>query len=71
MANLKSVYTRPLSSLDDLGKQLSFYIRALAAAPQRVDQHVAVADDQRHEERRSRNVDSSFSATSSLKLFDV
>ncbi len=34
MANLKSVYTRPLSSLDDLGKQLSFYLRALAAAPQ-------------------------------------
>ena len=34
MANLKAVYTKPLSSLDDLGQQLAFYLRALAAAPQ-------------------------------------
>ena len=33
MATLKSVYTRPLSSLDDLGQQLAFYLRALAATP--------------------------------------
>ena len=33
MANLKAVYTKPLSSLDDLGQQLAFYIRALVAAP--------------------------------------
>ncbi|WP_300403825.1 ABC transporter permease [uncultured Nocardioides sp.] len=33
MANLKAVYTKPLASLDDLGQQLAFYIRALVAAP--------------------------------------
>jgi len=33
MANLKAVYTKPLSSLEDLGRQLSFYLRVLAAAP--------------------------------------
>jgi phospholipid/cholesterol/gamma-HCH transport system permease protein len=33
MANLKAVYTKPLSSLEDLGQQLSFYLRVLAAAP--------------------------------------
>ncbi len=33
MANLKAIYTKPLSSIDDLGQQLAFYLRALAAAP--------------------------------------
>ena len=33
MANLKAVYTKPLSSLDDLGQQLSFYLRVIVAAP--------------------------------------
>ena len=33
MATLKAVYPKPLSSLDDLGQQLAFYIRALVAAP--------------------------------------
>ena len=33
MANIKAVYAKPMSSLDDLGRQLAFYLRALAAAP--------------------------------------
>ncbi|MBF4162461.1 MlaE family ABC transporter permease [Nocardioides acrostichi] len=33
MASIKSVYAKPMSALDDLGQQLSFYLRALAAAP--------------------------------------
>ena len=33
MANLKSVYEKPLSEVDKLGEQLSFYVRALAWTP--------------------------------------
>jgi phospholipid/cholesterol/gamma-HCH transport system permease protein len=39
MANLKAVYEKPLSSLDDLGGQLRFYIRALAATPRSVTRY--------------------------------
>jgi phospholipid/cholesterol/gamma-HCH transport system permease protein len=33
MANLKAIYTKPAGLLDDLGAQLSFYLRALAWTP--------------------------------------
>ncbi|MCM0620805.1 MlaE family ABC transporter permease [Nocardioides bruguierae] len=33
MADLKAIYTKPLGALDDLGGQLAFYLRALAATP--------------------------------------
>ncbi len=33
MANLKTVYERPLGMLDDVGEQLSFYLRAIAWTP--------------------------------------
>jgi len=33
VANIRAVYQRPLTSLDALGGQLAFYIRAAAAAP--------------------------------------
>jgi phospholipid/cholesterol/gamma-HCH transport system permease protein len=33
VANLKAIYTKPAGLLDDLGAQLSFYIRALAWTP--------------------------------------
>src|ERR1700742_3038813 len=36
MANLKAVYEKPLRSLDDLGAQLAFYLRALAWTPRTV-----------------------------------
>jgi phospholipid/cholesterol/gamma-HCH transport system permease protein len=36
MANLRSIYTKPAGLLDDLGAQLSFYIRALAWGPRAV-----------------------------------
>ncbi|WP_148611290.1 MlaE family ABC transporter permease [Nocardioides rubriscoriae] len=36
MANLKAVYQRPLTSIDDLGGQLAFYLRALAATPKSI-----------------------------------
>ncbi|TIC79950.1 ABC transporter permease [Nocardioides sp. GY 10127] len=36
MADLKAIYTKPLGALDDLGAQLSFYLRALAATPRTV-----------------------------------
>jgi phospholipid/cholesterol/gamma-HCH transport system permease protein len=39
MANLKAVYQKPLSSLDDLGEQLAFYIRALIATPRSVTRY--------------------------------
>ena len=39
MANLKSVYEKPLSSLDDLGGQLSFYVRALAWTPRTISRY--------------------------------
>ncbi|MGA8255223.1 MAG: ABC transporter permease [Nocardioides sp.] len=36
MAGIRSVYQRPLSTLDDMGVQLAFYIRALAATPKSI-----------------------------------
>ncbi|WP_205473298.1 ABC transporter permease [Nocardioides sp. SYSU D00038] len=33
MANIKSVYQKPLGSLDTLGEQLSFYLRVLGSVP--------------------------------------
>jgi phospholipid/cholesterol/gamma-HCH transport system permease protein len=39
MANLKSIYTRPASALDDLGGQLSFYVRALAWTPRTISRY--------------------------------
>jgi phospholipid/cholesterol/gamma-HCH transport system permease protein len=39
MANLKSVYQKPMESLDDLGGQLRFYGRALAATPRSVTRY--------------------------------
>ncbi len=39
MADLKSVYQRPLSSLDTMGEQLAFYLRAIAATPRSVKRY--------------------------------
>ncbi len=39
MANLKSVYQKPMESLDDLGGQLRFYGRALAATPRSITRY--------------------------------
>ena len=36
MANLKAVYERPLRTLDDLGAELAFFLRALAWTPKTV-----------------------------------
>jgi phospholipid/cholesterol/gamma-HCH transport system permease protein len=36
MANIKAVYERPLKTLDDLGAELAFFIRALAWTPKTV-----------------------------------
>ncbi len=39
MANIKAVYQRPLSFLDSLGEQLSFYLRVLVAVPRSVTRY--------------------------------
>jgi phospholipid/cholesterol/gamma-HCH transport system permease protein len=39
MANLKSVYEKPLSSLDDLGGQLRFHLGVLRAVPRSVSHY--------------------------------
>ena len=36
MANVKAIYQRPLNGLDNLGEELSFYVRALFWAPRTV-----------------------------------
>ncbi|HYG93646.1 MAG TPA: ABC transporter permease [Nocardioides sp.] len=36
MANLKAVYERPMKGVDNLGHELSFYLKVLAALPQSV-----------------------------------
>ncbi|RLV50595.1 ABC transporter permease [Nocardioides mangrovicus] len=36
MASIRSIYTKPLGTLDTLGAQLSFYVRALTWAPRSV-----------------------------------
>ena len=39
MANLRSIYTKPASALDDIGGQLSFYIKVLIAIPRSVKRY--------------------------------
>jgi phospholipid/cholesterol/gamma-HCH transport system permease protein len=39
MANIKAIYEKPASALDDLGGQLSFYVRALAWTPRTVTRY--------------------------------
>jgi phospholipid/cholesterol/gamma-HCH transport system permease protein len=39
MASLKTIHRRPLSQLDSLGQQLSFYIRVLLAIPRSVKRY--------------------------------
>ena len=39
MANIRSVYTAPLSSLNNLGEQLAFYLRVLQAMPRSVKRY--------------------------------
>lgn len=39
MASLKTVYQRPLKTLDDLGSELSFFIRALAWTPRTISRY--------------------------------
>ena len=39
MANVRAVYQRPLSFLDNLGEELSFYIRALAWTPRTIGRY--------------------------------
>ncbi|MCX6398119.1 MAG: ABC transporter permease [Propionibacteriales bacterium] len=39
MANMKAIYERPLQSLDTMGEQLAFYIRALIATPRSVKRY--------------------------------
>jgi phospholipid/cholesterol/gamma-HCH transport system permease protein len=39
VANIKAVYQRPLSFLDSLGEQLSFYLRVLVAVPRSVTRY--------------------------------
>src|SRR6478672_1065274 len=39
MANLKSVYQRPLASIDNMGEELAFYLRALRATPRSVTRY--------------------------------
>ncbi|MFL6174046.1 MAG: MlaE family ABC transporter permease [Marmoricola sp.] len=39
MANLKAVYERPLQTLDTMGEQLAFYIRALIVTPRSVKRY--------------------------------
>lgn len=39
MATIKSLYTRPAESLDTLGSQLAFYLRALAWTPRTVGRY--------------------------------
>ena len=36
MANIKAVYEKPLRTLDDLGGELAFFLRALAWTPKTV-----------------------------------
>lgn len=36
MADLKQMYRKPLTSLDRMGEELAFYLRALAAAPRAI-----------------------------------
>ena len=39
MANMKAIYERPLKSLDTMGEQLAFYLRALIATPRSITRY--------------------------------
>src|SRR6201746_156767 len=39
MANVKAVYQRPISMLDSLGEELSFYVRAIAWTPRTISRY--------------------------------
>src|SRR5881275_1789254 len=39
MANIKAIYERPLQTLDTLGEELAFYIRALIATPRSITRY--------------------------------
>jgi phospholipid/cholesterol/gamma-HCH transport system permease protein len=39
MANIKAIYEKPATALDDLGGQLSFYVRALAWTPRTITRY--------------------------------
>ena len=39
MADIKQVYEKPLSSLDKMGEELAFYLRALAATPRSIKRY--------------------------------
>ena len=39
MANLRAVYQRPLGSLDNLGSELAFYVKALAWTPRAISRY--------------------------------
>ena len=39
MADIKQVYEKPLSSLDKMGEELAFYIRAIRATPRSVTRY--------------------------------
>ena len=39
MAKIKQVYEKPLSSLDKMGEELAFYLRALAATPRSIKRY--------------------------------
>lgn len=39
MADLKQMYRKPLSSVDRMGEELAFYLRALAAAPRAIKRY--------------------------------
>ncbi len=39
MAGIKAIYERPLQTLDTLGEELAFYIRALIATPRSITRY--------------------------------
>ena len=39
MPNLKQVYQRPLSTLDTMGEELAFYLRAIKATPKSITRY--------------------------------
>ena len=39
MAGLKQIYERPMRTLDTMGEELAFYIRALIATPRSVTRY--------------------------------
>jgi len=39
MANIKAIYERPMQTLDNMGEQLAFYLRALIATPRSIKRY--------------------------------